>query len=61
MNWVIFSWTGNVVVEGQVADHRMKFVGRDGLATVTGSFRYTCVECGTEISGDYKHCYSEVS
>ena len=56
MNWVIFEIDGQVVMEGEVADHRMQFVDRDGPATITGDLRYTCVKCGTEICGNYKHC-----
>jgi len=56
MNWVLFSIDRNVVMEGEVADHRMQFVERDGPATITGKIRHTCVNCGEEICGNYKHC-----
>ena len=56
MNWVIFEIARYVVMEGEVADHRMQFVERDGPATITGEIRYTCTNCGAEISGHYKHC-----
>lgn len=56
MNWVIFEVNSQIVMEGEVADHRMQFVDLHGPATITGDIRYTCSKCGTEICGNYKHC-----
>jgi hypothetical protein len=56
MNWVIFKVSEQIVMEGEVADHRMALVEKDGVATITGGIRYTCAKCGAEISGDYAHC-----
>ena len=55
MKWIVFK-TAGTIVEGQVARHRLQFVDRDGYATVTGEFRYTCSHCGADKRFEYSVC-----